>query len=91
MARSAPSGARLSDPRPFPAHPVNRPLSNAPHSTLRTRAPLLKRIDPADVRRFPLDLTMNIYTDPSLLALAGMPEALSNLSLGYTGPVDYLG
>ena len=45
----------------------------------------------AALRHSSLDLTMNVYTDPALLDVAGALGALPELSPGNTGEADYLG
>ena len=42
----------------------------------------------AAMRHSSLDLTMNVYTDPQLLDVAGALEALPELSLGADGHRD---
>ena len=42
------------------------------------------------MRHSTIDLTMNVYTDPRLLDVAGALEALPGLSLGSRGKAEVL-
>jgi len=48
------------------------------------------RVAQAAMRHSSIDLTMNVYTDPRLLDVAGALGALPRLSLGRQGKVEAL-
>ena len=56
--------------------------------TLLSRGNVAPRTAQAAMRHSSIDLTMNVYTDPKLLDVAGALEALPKLSLAGSLPFD---
>jgi integrase len=53
--------------------------------TLQSKGNVAPRTAQAAMRHFSLDLTMNVYTDPQLLDVAGALERLPELAIAGTG------
>ena len=60
------------------------PISSRRHTfgTMLSRAGVAPRVAQAAMRHSSIDLTMNVYTDPRLLDVAGALEALPGLAAG---------
>jgi len=56
--------------------------------TLLSRGNVAPRTAQAAMRHSSIDLTMNVYTDPQLLDVAGALHALPELSLASSAPAD---
>jgi len=56
--------------------------------TMLSRGGVAPRVAQAAMRHSSIDLTMNVYTDPRLLDVAGALEALPGLAMGSRGSVE---